>query len=138
MAYPATIETAKRRFDSVAAQLKRTTEVNRLASEAGPVTANAILGYLDTLRGYYAEMQEIAAVPGIGAAYPNIATEAAAVMSTTLATIQWIAVNFPKENGYLAAQTVDLTTGEVTWRSLSTAALANLRVEIASLEATVE
>ena len=137
MAYPATIENAKRRFDAVAANLKRTTAVNRVASEAGPVTTAAILAYLDTLRGFYNEMQEIAAVPGIGAAFPNVATEAGAVMSTTLATIQWIAVNFPKEGGYLAAQEVNEITGEVTWRTLSSAALAPLRTAMTALEATI-
>lgn len=138
MAYPATIETAKRRFDRIATNLQRTTKAARLQTEAGPTSAVAVLSYLDTLRGYYEEMQSIAAVPGIGAAHPEIAAEAGAVMSTTLATIQWIAANFPKQNGYLAAQEVNLTTGEVTWRVLSSAALADLRTEMLALEATIE
>lgn len=144
MAYPLTTreaqtarKTAASRFDLIARRLKDTTEATRLASTAGPVTADTVLAYLDTLRGFYSEMQDVAAIPGIGADFPDIATEAAAVMNATLGTIQWIATNFPQEGGYLAAQQVNVTTGVVTWRSLSSAALAPLRTQMQALEATI-
>lgn len=87
MAYPATIENAKVRFDQTCANLKATTANNRQASEAGPVSANGIKSYWQYLLGEYAAMQAIAAIPGIGAAYPDIAADAGAVMAETLDTI---------------------------------------------------
>lgn len=137
MAYPATIENAKVRFDSIAAHLKSTTVSNRLASAAGPVSANGIKSYMEYLRSEYAAMQEVAAIPGIGAAYPNIADDAGAVMTETLETIQWIAANFPKNGGKLSYETVDLTTGVITVDTFSTAALAGLRTQMSALEATI-
>lgn len=138
MAYPTTIENAKRRFDGVCANLKATTASNRVASEAGPVSANGIKSYMEYLRAEYAVMQEIAAIPGIGAAYPDIAADAGAVMSETLDTIQWIAANFPKNGGgKLSYETVNLTTGEITPDVFTTAALADLRAQMTALEATI-
>lgn len=137
MAYPATIENAKVRFDQTCANFKATTASNRVASEAGPVSANGIKSYMEYLRAEYAVMQEIAAIPGIGAAYPDIADDAGAVMSETLDTIQWIAANFPKNGGKLSYETVDLTTGVITVDTFSTAALAGLRTQMSALEATI-
>lgn len=144
MAYPLTTReaqaaraTAADRFDKIVRRLYDTTQATRLASAAGAVTADAVLSYLDTLRAFYGEMQAIAAIPGVSDDFPDIAAEAGAVMAATLAAIQWIATHFPKESGYLAAQTVNLTTGAVTWRSLSSASLAPLRTVMEALEATV-
>lgn len=138
MAYPATVENAKREFDRICANLKAITVFNREASASGPVSAASILSYLTTLRDYHAQMQVVAAVPGIGAAYPDIAGEASAVIAETLETIQWIAANFPKNGGgKLSYQTVNLTTGEITIDVFTSAALAGLRTQMSALEATI-
>jgi hypothetical protein len=121
----------------IAEALKAITAATRLKSAAQPLEAVEILAFLDTLRSFYGEMQAIAAIPNIATDYPDIAAEAAGVMSATQTLLQWIAVNFPKSNGYLLAQQVDTVTGEVTWRQLSTADLASFRTECAALEATI-
>lgn len=138
MAYAATIENAKRDFDRICTNIKTTTVASRLGSTAGPVSASGVISYLEYLRAERDRMVAIAAIPGIADAYPDVAAEAGTVMSTTLATIQWIAANLPKSGGKLAVHSVNETTGAITWDSFSSASLAGLRTQQAALEATID
>ena len=88
MAYAATIENAKRDFDRICANIKTTTVASRLGSAAGPVSASGVISYLEYLIDERNRMVAIAAIPGIADAYPDVAAEAGAVMSATLAGLR--------------------------------------------------
>lgn len=138
MAFPATIETGYNQFVGIAARVKADALLNNSTMAAGDVSAAAILSYMDELRASYLAMSDIAGISGIGAAYPELASDATAVMDAIAATITGIVALIPKDgNGYLLVNHVD-GQGNRSWRQVTPAQSAGIRTLITALIATID
>lgn len=151
MAFPSTAGTAPEALSvawvnamSIAGSIKTDTQAIRAQSLAGNVGASRILGHLTFLADQKVRLQQIAALPGIGAYAQaqlndntlNVATEFNAMIAAMDGVRDWVIANFPAASGFLQAQSFQ-ADGRTTDRQFSTVALANYRTQLDALIATI-
>jgi hypothetical protein len=130
----------------VAGALKTRSVNLRTLSAAGPATSTDILSFQTYLADTKAQLQTLAAVPGLAAyaqAQVNDNTLDVAASFTAMTTQidacgSWVVTNFPKDgNGFLLAQTFN-GGGRPSDRTFSTATLAGFRTQLDALIATID
>lgn len=118
----------------------------RALSAAGPVTSSDILNFQVLMADIKAQLQTLAAVPGLAAyaqAQVNDNTLDVAASFTAMTTAidntgGWVITNFPKDgSGFLLAQQFN-GGGRPTDRTFSTATLAGFRTQLDALIATID
>lgn len=131
-------------------QTKTLAQRLRDRSEAGPVSAETILDYLDSLVRDKAYFENVALTPGIGAYAADqydgysIGADFTAFIAEIEACITWIVTALPTSdpdgqgNTWLLVERRDALTGAKTIRTFSSAQTAGLRTVLDSLAAMVE
>jgi hypothetical protein len=151
MAFPSTAGTAPEALSvawvnamSIAGAIKLDTQAIRAQSLAGNVGASRILSHLTFLADQKVRLQQIAALPGIGAYAQsqsdnpslNVAAEFTAMINAMDGVRDWVMINFPAASGYIQAQQFQ-ADGRTTDRQFNTASLVNYRTQLDALIATI-
>lgn len=153
MAYPAS-DNAFRQSDAlelgarVATQLKNHAQRVRDRAAAGPLPATVLLSMDEDFRAYKAELQRVAAVPGI-VEYAreqyeepllDLGVETTTLVAAIDTVLTWVRSTFPAEGaGYLLARqwNPDTAVGGTVDRSFTTTQTALLRTHLDALIAAV-
>ena len=116
-----------------------------VSSAAGDISALRIVNSATNLRGWRAELVELASTPGLQAYAKtqedeptyDVAAEYLAMRGKVDDVITWIVANIPTSSGYMIVQTME-SDGSITTRTFTPAQTAGFRTVLQALSDSIE
>jgi hypothetical protein len=148
MAYPASTELLSKaldQLDGIMLMVKSLSATLRAKSAAGAIPVSDVTDYMGRVADFRDRLAVLSATPGLAdyaraqKALPglDVVAEYTATVAQIDATRTWIATNFPKDaQGNLLTVKFD-ANGRTVTNTFTTSALAQLRTQLAALEATI-